>query len=91
MASSYGAVGQALEQAQFTRSYDRLRAILDAQFAEDVAGVPLDGVDGNDQHLSNTLVGSAGRHQLEHFEFPVTQGFDQGLRHRLWHRALAIL
>jgi len=38
--------------------------------------MPLDGVDGNDQCLSNLLVGSAGRHQLEYFTFPVAQGFD---------------
>jgi hypothetical protein len=44
-----------LEQAQFTRSYDRLRAILDAQFVEDVACMPLDGVDGNDKLPRNLL------------------------------------
>ena len=51
-----------LEQVQCSRSYDRLCAILDTQFAEDVAGMPLDSVDGNDQRLGDLLVGGAGCH-----------------------------
>ncbi len=76
-----------LEQAQCSYPCYRLRAILDAQFIEDVAGMPLDGVDSNDK----LLVGSASRHQLEHFKFTITEWFDQRLWHRLWHRSLPIV
>jgi hypothetical protein len=65
------------QQSQAAPPGDRLGAIPDAEFAEDMGGMSLDGTQGDVQMLSDLAIGQSFSDQAKHFQFTITEGFDQ--------------
>src|SRR6266704_7021454 len=65
--------GLLTQQATFPCLSDRLYTVADAQFGEDMTDMAFDGIEGNDQFLSNLLVGCSEGYQLQNFQFSLTQ------------------
>ena len=57
----------------------RLCPTVDPQFTVDVAGVDLDGADGDVEFIGDLSVRQSSRQQLQHFQFPVAERFHQRL------------
>ena len=58
---------------------DRFGAPLNLQLAKDIAIVPFDRVQGQEQPLANLLIREALRNKVEDFYLAVAQRLDQGL------------
>jgi hypothetical protein len=61
------------EQTQFAGAGNRLRATLDAELAEDVVNVRLDGAGRDYQAFSDLAVGETRSNELEDFLFAVAE------------------
>jgi hypothetical protein len=65
-----------LQEAQLLGARDRLAAPADAQFAIELAIVPLDGVDREIQLFRDPPVGEAGGDEAQDLELAVVEGLD---------------
>jgi len=61
------------EQTQFTGAGNCLRATLDAELAEDVVDVRLDGAGCDNELIGNLVVGETRSNELEDFLFAVAE------------------
>ena len=68
-----------LEQVEFSGACERLGAIGDYEFGQEVFDMTFGRIEANDQVIRDLLVGKALCHKLEHFLFTGTQRIRQRL------------
>ena len=64
---SIGVYGVRLQQSQLAGTCDRFSAALDLEFAKDLAVVPFNGIQGEEESLGNFTIGESLGKQLQHF------------------------
>ena len=66
-----------LQQVQFTRPHERLRAALHVKLAVEVVDVALDRADRDDQPVGDRLIGVTIGDQPQDFSFTFAERLDQ--------------
>jgi hypothetical protein len=69
-----------LEYTQVASAGHRFGTPLDLQLAEDSLVVPLHGFQGQDQPISDFLIGESDGNELEHFALSPAQRLDERLK-----------
>src|SRR5260370_23075628 len=78
--------GLLIKQTEFLCLPDGLYTVVDAQFGENMADMAFDGIEDNHQFVGNFQVGCPACQQLQHLQFPLTQGIEQRLHLRTFSR-----
>ena len=78
LASAFGASQrEGLEQVEFVRARDRLRAAAHGELAEEMVDVRFHRADGDDQRLRDLRVGFASRNQLQNLALALGERLDE--------------